>query len=366
MRELDLEDGRAAVLGGLVYGAGGGGLERGLRACELVFDVGRPVLVSLDELDDDDQVVVMTGVGAPGVQRQLVWPSDGLRAKELLLESLAGNVRVVGTMTAHPGAYLAGTWLANALDPTLLVVDCATNGRGHPTVAMGGMGLAGRNDVTVSQAAVGGDPAFEGHLEMVARGPIGKVSSVLHHASAEVGGVLLACRGPFSVEFCRQAGAVGAVSACIRLGEAMAEAEGKGAQAMLVAILGTLGGRELGRGPLLAAGTELRGAWDVGSLTVDLSGSKLEIAICNEYMAADLDGVRVATYPDLIVTLSPADGLPTAAAHLAPGDEVVVAVVPRANIPLGAGVWDAAVYEEVERMLGVELVRYSLQDAPAA
>ena len=195
----------------------------------------------------------MTGVGAPGTQQQLVWPRDGLRALELACEAWEGHGAIVGTMTAHPGAFMAGTWLVNALDPHLAVIDCNANGRGHPTVAMGGMGLAGRTDITVVQAAVGGVEDHRGHIEIVARGPIGVVSDILHHASAATGGALLASRGPFPVEFLREHGAVGAVSACIRLGEAMIAAEGEGGEAMISAIKDTLGGRELGRGPLAAA-----------------------------------------------------------------------------------------------------------------
>ena len=108
-------------MGGLVFGAGGGGLERGLEAARAVFQVGSPVLVGLDELESDDQVMVMTGVGAPGPQRQLAWPRDGLRALELACEAWEGHGAIVGTMTAHPGAFMPGTWLANALDPHLAV-----------------------------------------------------------------------------------------------------------------------------------------------------------------------------------------------------------------------------------------------------
>ena len=171
MRELTFEDARAASMGGLVFGAGGGGLERGLDAARTVFQVGTPVLVGLDELEGDDQVMVMTGVGAPGTRQQLVWPRDGLRALELACEAWDGHGALVGTMTAHPGAFMAGTWLANALDPHLAVIDCNANGRGHPTVAMGGMGLAGRTDINVVQAAVGGVEDHRGHIEIVARGP---------------------------------------------------------------------------------------------------------------------------------------------------------------------------------------------------
>jgi DUF917 family protein len=341
-----------------VFGAGGGGLERGLEAARTVFQVGTPVLVGLDELEGDDQVMIMTGVGAPGTRQQLVWPRDGLRALELACEAWDGHGALVGTMTAHPGAFMAGTWLANALDPHLAVIDCNANGRGHPTVAMGGMGLAGRTDINVVQAAVGGVEDHRGHIEIVARGPVGVVSDILHHASAATGGVLLASRGPFPVDFLREHGAVGAVSACIRLGEAMLAAEGEGGEAMIDAIRKTLGGRELGRGPLRAANVAVRENWDVGTLEID-SGSSLVVHVCNEYMAADIDGKRVATYPDLIVTLAESDGMPTPAAHREPGERIVVLAVPRDKIPLGAGVREAAVYRDPERLLGIELVAHS-------
>jgi uncharacterized protein len=355
MRELTFEDARAASMGGLVFGAGGGGLERGLDAARTVFQVGTPVLVGLDELEGDDQVMIMTGVGAPGTQRQLTWPRDGLRALELAVDAWEGHGAIVGTMTAHPGAFMAGTWLANALDPNLAVIDCNANGRGHPTVAMGGMGLASRTDIDVVQAAVGGVEDHHGHIEIVAKGPIGVVSDVLHHASAATGGSLLASRGPFPVEFLRQYGAVGAVSACIRLGEAMIAAEDEGGEAMIAAITGTLGGRELARGPLRAADVAVRENWDVGTLEID----GLVVHVCNEYMAADRDGERVATYPDLIVTLAESDGMPTPAAHREPGERIVVLAVPRDKIPLGAGVREAAVYRDPERLLGIELVEHA-------
>lgn len=351
-----MEAARAAALGGLVFGAGGGGLQSGLRAAEAVFQVGRPLLAALDELADDDQIIVTTSVGPPGQTKHL---KDAVRAITLLREAWHGAGRIAGIMSSHPGAFTPSWWLASALDPMLLVIDCATNGRGHPTVHMGGMGLAGRTDVQVIQAAAGGVPG-DGYIEIVARGPLGAGASVLHHASSQVGGSLFAARGPFSVAFCRQAGAVGAVSACIRLGEAMLEAQGKGAEAMIAAITSTLGGRELGRGRLVRHSLQRRGNWAVGRLVVDSGAAPLEVDVCNEYMLVERGGERLATFPDLIVTLSPHDGMPSAAAGMAVGDEVIVVVVPRDNIALGAGVRDRSVYAEVEELLGKDLVSYAL------
>ena len=337
MRELTYDDARAACMGGLVFGAGGGGLERGLAAARSVFQVGTPVLVELDELEGDDQVMVMTAVGAPGTQQQLVWPRDGLRALELACEAWDGHGAIVGTMTAHPGAFMAGTWLANALDSHLAVSTAAPTAAATRRSRWAVSGLRAEPTSTSCRRPSGGVEDHLGHVEIVARGPVGVVSSILHHASAETGGALLASRGPFPVEFLREHGAVGAVSACLRLGAAMLAAEGQGGEAMIAAIRDDLGARELGRGPLRAAKVARRENWDVGTLEIDC-GSQLVIHVCNEYMAAELDGKRVATYPDLIVTLAESDGMPTPAAHREPGERIVALAVPRDRIPLGAGV----------------------------
>src|SRR2546428_12532060 len=91
-RELTLEEARRACYGGLVMGAGGGGLERGLKAVEDVFAAGTPTMVTLDEVEDDHHIVVMNGGGAPGVgqTRTLATNEDSARASDLLLEARDG------------------------------------------------------------------------------------------------------------------------------------------------------------------------------------------------------------------------------------------------------------------------------------
>ena len=318
------------------------------------------MLVGLDELEDDDQVMIMTGVGAPGTQRQLTWPRDGLRALELACEAWEGHGAIVGTMTAHPGAFMAGTWLANALDPNLAVIDCNANGRGHPTVAMGGMGLASRTDIDVVQAAVGGVEDHHGHIEIVASGPDRHRLETCSTTPRRRPAARCSPRaGRSRSTSCASTAPSGAVSACIRLGEAMIAAEGEGGEAMIAAITRhARRPRARARAAALPPNVAVRENWDVGTLEID-SGSRLVVHVCNEYMAADIDGERVATYPDLIVTLAESDGMPTPAAHREPGERIVVLAVPRDRIPLGAGVREASVYRDPERLLGIELVAHA-------
>jgi len=361
MELLDLDAARAAVMGGLLLGAGGGGLEEGMSAAKAVFALGRPRLASLDELDDEGGVVISTSVGAPSASRHVLGPSHRTRALELLREATSTSGEPIrATMASHPGAWIAETWVHAALDPMLVVADAAANGRGHPTVKMGGLGLAGRLDVAVHQAAVGGDDA-NGHLEVVARGPLTQTANVLRSAAVEVGGLIAACRGPFSVRFCREAAAPGAVTTSITVGRAMLEATGKGVEAMAAAVLGTLGGRVLAEGTVGLHESRLVGGFDVGQVMIETAEGELGIAICNEFLCADLAGERVASFPDLIVLLSGADGLPLPAARLETGTSIVVLAIGRDRLPLGAGVRDPNVYPEVERMIGRELARYALR-----
>ncbi|HLN05806.1 MAG TPA: DUF917 family protein [Acidimicrobiales bacterium] len=359
MELLDLDAARSAVMGGLLLGAGGGGLEEGLSAAKAVLELGQPRLALLEELDDDAGVVISTSVGAPSATRSVVGLGNRIRALELLRAATAGSdISIRATMASHPGAWIAETWAHAALDPALVVADAAANGRGHPTVKMGGLGLAGLPEV-IFQAAVGGDDV-NGHLEVVVQGSTRQTANVLRSAAIEAGGLIASCRGPFSARFCRQAAAPGAVTTSITVGRAMLDAQGKGVDAMAEAVLGSLGGRILAEGGVRVHESRLVDGFDVGQLLIDTTEGELGIAICNEFLCADLARERVATFPDLIVLLSALDGLPVPAARVEPGSRVVVLVVDRDLLPLGAGVRDPSVYPEVERMLGRELARYAL------
>ena len=359
MELLDLDAARAAVMGGLLLGAGGGGLEEGFSAAETVLGLGQPHLASLDELDDEAGIVISTSVGAPSAARPVLGPSHRVRAMELLREvTSASQTPIRATMASHPGAWIVETWVHAALDPQLVVADAAANGRGHPTVKMGGLGLASRRDVVVHQAAAGGEEA-NGYLEVVAKGSTEQTANVLRTAAVEAGGLIAACRGPFSAWFCREAAAPGAVTTSIRVGKAMLEAAGNGADAVAGAVIAALGGRFLGKGRVRRHDSRLVDGFDVGEVLVDASEGELDIAICNEYLCADLGGERVASFPDLIVLLSGVDGLPVPAARIEAGSEVIVLAVERHHLPLGAGVRDPSVYAEVERMTGRELARYA-------
>ena len=79
----------------------------------------------------------------------------------------------------------------------------------------------------------------------------------------------------------------------------------------------------------------------------------------HELAVTDLDGQRVASYPDVITTLD-GDGSPVSVGHLREGMELAILRIAKDHIPLSASVTDPSVYPIVEEALGLDLTSYAL------
>jgi uncharacterized protein len=220
-RNLGPADLEAAILGGLVLSAGGSGrgsAGRHRRLGEAALSYGAVAFATLDEFEDDDALLVSTAVGAPGQGKANTEPRDAVEAAHAVLA--ASGVDAGGVIPGHvPGLY---AWvIAAALG--VPVADAATNGRAHPTVKMGGMGLASRLEVKLWQAgSAGGDAP----LSVLVHGDLMKTSGVMRAAAVQNGGLINAVRGPFSVEFVKANGAPGSIAFAHGLGEAMLAVQG--------------------------------------------------------------------------------------------------------------------------------------------
>lgn len=67
-------------------------------------------------------------------------------------------------------------------------------------------------------------------------------------------------------------------------------------------------------------------------------------------------GSRIATFPDLIVTLDAGSSLPLTSAEIKRGDGVLVVAVPRELVPIGAGARDPEAPRQVEEAIGKKRV----------
>lgn len=355
MRELDGHAVDAAVAGGSVLAAGGGGwVPHGYLVGHTAVSYGTPRLATLDEIAGDAMLATVSAIGAPAASDWEMRPGDYVRALQLLMEAI--EEPVLGTITAQNGSSTTcNGWVQSAVLGTL-VIDAAGDGRAHPTGKMGSMGLAADPDHQTVQSAAGGNRAQDRYLEVVARGPVRHTAEVLRTAAVASGGFIAAARNPLPASYVREHGAVGAISFALELGEAMLEAEPAGPEAVIEAITDTLGGRVVARGTVRDKRLRTDGGFDIGAL----EAGELELGFVNEYMTVESSGERLATFPDVITTLRAHDGRPVSIADIEDGDEVSVLAVDKARVPLGAGVKEPSVYPEVEEMLGKPLAEYAL------
>ncbi len=359
-RILTARDVEAAIKGGSVFAAGGGGwADHGRMLGVAAVNAGLPELVSMDEVPDDAWIATAAAIGAPaGTTDWQMLGVDYVNSVKLLQEALGEPIH--GLMIGQNGrSSTLNAWLPSAILGTK-VVDAVSDVRAHPTGDMGSIGLASSPEPTI-QTAVGGNRARNSYIELVVRGATAKVSPILRTASDLSGGFIASCRNPVRASYVKKHAALGGISLALALGEAILAASPKGGAAVIDAICEQTRGTIIGRGKVTARNiTYTPEAFDVGTLTLGSGRERRVLHVMNEYMAVDdVDGVRLAGYPDVITTLDP-HGEPVSVGHIREGAELLILRIARNVIPLSSSVRDPAVYPPVEKALGINLTDYAL------
>ncbi|RKF51054.1 DUF917 domain-containing protein [Paraburkholderia fungorum] len=361
-RILNLKDVEAAVKGGSVFACGGGGwAAHGRELGTLAVTIGRPELVSMDELPDDAWIATAAAIGAPGgLTEWEMLGADYVKAVQLVQDALGAPI--AGLIIGQNGmSSTLNGWLPSALLGTK-VVDAVGDIRAHPTGDMGSLGLASSPQPMI-QAAAGGNRANNAYMELVVRGATAKVSPVLRKASDMSGGFIASCRNPVRASYVRKHAALGGISRALALGEAIIAAESKGPGAVVDAICKATQGTIIGSGKVVRNTLKYTDeAFDVGVVEIGTGAQRCLIHVMNEHMAVDdAHGARIASYPDVITTLD-SQGLPVSAGNLKEGMEILVLHVHKTHLPLSSSVRDPAVYPPVEKALGIGLSAYALAD----
>lgn len=355
-RELTPEDAVHAVWGGSVLASGGGGwVWHGELMGELATRVGTPVLADLDEIDDEALIATVTAIGAPAAKGWQIQPLDYVRALERLMESAPAPI--VGVMTAQNGASTTvNGWIQSAV-LGVAVIDAAGDVRAHPTGKLGSMGLTERSGWVTTQVVHGGNREQHGTLEVVTRGTVYTTDDVLRDVSVRAGGFIAAARHPVEAAWVKRHAAAGAITYALDLGAAMHAAAGDG-EAVIAAACEATGGSVLARGeveiiePLRTMGGFDHGAFSVGGMA---------LRYLNEYMTADgAAGRRVATYPDVLATLSPETGRPVTIGDVRAGMPLAVFHIHRDRLPLSSSNHDRTALREVEHIMNTDLTRHVL------
>ena len=357
---LGLQDVEAALRGGSVFAAGGGGwVDHGRMLGTTAVTIGQPEMVSIAEVPDDAYIATAAAIGAPaGTTEWQMLGVDYVKAVEMMQEALGAPI--FGLMIGQNGmSSTMNAWLPSAVLGTK-VVDAVGDIRAHPTGDMGSIGMASSPEQTI-QVAVGGHRASHSYIEVVVRGATAKISPILREAADMSGGFIASCRNPVRASYVRKNAALGGISKALELGRSIIAAEPQGGRAVIDAICKTTSGTILGTGTVTRkAVTYTKGAFDIGTISIRCAGRDLILHVMNEYIAvADGGGRRLATFPDVITTFG-VDGRPVSVGHVKESVELSVFHIDKSHLPLSSSVKDAAVYPVVEAALGIPITPYAL------
>jgi DUF917 family protein len=351
--QLGREDLEAAAVGGGVLGGGGGGsMTDGLRLGDAALEAGSPTLVSLDSLPPDGWVATVSLVGAQAASTAHVEPEDHLRAWQMLTE-LAGRP-LCGIITCENGAAATVNGWFQSARLGVPVVDAPADGRAHPTGDMGSLGLE-RDPAYVSlQAAAGGDRERDRYLEQQVRGPLAATNRLVRAAAEAAGGLVAVARNPVTAAYLEEHAAKGAITQALALGRWLREDRHRGADAVAGRLCEQLGATIITSGPIDAVELQTRGGYDIGLARI----GDVELTFWNEYMTCERLAARLATFPDLIVTIDADTALPLTTAELAAGRRIIVLTAPASALKLGAGLRVRSNLAAIEPAVGKEILRY--------
>jgi len=347
---IDEEWIEAAVLGGAILGGGGGGsVEEGRRLGRLALELGSPTILSLDQFPNDSLIVTVSAIGAPSAGKRLV-PSDFVKAARLLIDHLDGKID--GFMANELGGMAVVNGLVQSAILEVPIVDAACNGRAYPIGTMGAMGLSMRANFISQQAAIGGSKKEGTYVEIYGKGSLPIVTNLVIRASHEAGGIIAVARHPLPASYIKENAAVGAVTQAARLGKAYLS--GQTGEEKIQKVVEVLGGKVVACANVNSVKLAVQEGLDVGHVRV----GEYELTFWNEYMTLERGGERLATFPDLIVTMEAGTGQPLSSAQVRQGQQTAVITVPRVNLNLGAGMRDPKPFYDVEKVIGKEVVKY--------
>ena len=297
-RQLDPDSLRALARGCAVLGAGGGGdpylgLLQALQATE---DFGAVALVDIDELPGESLIMPCGGIGAPTVSIEKIKNGDeGGRLREHL-EFVTGG-QVAALMAAEIGGSNGLLPVAWAARMGLPLVDADGMGRAFPEVPQVTMHLAG---ISPSPAVMTDE---RGNL-IVFRAISGHWMERLERAAAvEFGGAASSTEFSFTAAQARGATVQGSVSLAVRIGEAVARAQGSPVEALIeeVHAFRLVAGKVSDVERRTTSGF-VRGSVVVEGLGED-TGRLIRLELQNENLVALERGKLLASVPDLISVL---------------------------------------------------------------
>lgn len=257
-------------------------------------------LKTVDDLDADDTVILMSGIGAPTVGIEMLSSADQMGVMVREAERMLGR-----PITALMAAEIGGS---NGIGPVgwaarlgLPVLDADGMGRAFPKATMVAMNVAGVPcDISVMADVVG---------NVVTHNTV-DIAWLERHARATTvasGGICLGAHYPLTAETARGAVIEGTVSRAIQVGRALLSASDP-----VPAVAEALDASVLITGKLTDVSRRTEGGFVRGSVTIAGTGEdrgRLQrIEIQNENLVVLEDGEILVSVPDLVTVVDAETG----------------------------------------------------------
>lgn len=352
--KLDKKSLEYAILGGTILGGGGGGSpEKGDEFASIAVNYTDLRLVDINDIDEDALLLTVSLVGALNAKDKWLYASDFARTIELFKNNC--DIKLGGIITnENGGEATVNGWLQSALTG-LPLVDAPCNGRAHPTGVMGSMNLHKEKAYITTQSFAGGNPETGNYVEGVLKGTIEHTSKLVRMAAVEAGGLVAVARNPVTAKYAKENAAVGAITHAIEVGKVYSKGLEDSPETAMKELCTFLNGRVLAKGKVTEFEIRYDGGFDVGRALID----GVEITFWNEYMTAEKQGQRLATFPDLIMTFDAKTGTPLTSAMMKNDIEVVVFATGKGNIKLSKTMGEEELIAACEPIVNKELNKYN-------
>ncbi len=308
MRKIDAENIEAIALGASVYGTGGGGdpYIGKLIAMNMLRRHGAVRMIDTDSLLDSDLVVPVALVGAPTVAIEKFPSTDQLVGALAALERYMGRKATV-VMCAEAGGLNSTIPFAVASEAGLPLLDADLIGRAFPEIQMTVSTLLG---IRATPMALCDD---KGNTVVMETGTNQYTERFVRSLVGEMGGSACTVLYPMTGAQAKRATIAGSLSRLRAAGETIIDAR-RDKRDPVEALVELLGARRLFEGKVIDVQRATTGGWNRGMTTLagfhDDSNSRCCINFQNEFLMAEVDGVTVATTPDLISLLDAETGAP--------------------------------------------------------
>ena len=328
MRDLNGDDIEALAVGAWILGTGGGGSPyHGLINMRRLYRQGtRVFLMDALALEDDDDVAVVSNMGAPLVsQERLVDSRLTARAVELMQEYLGRRFR--GVMSIEIGGGNSIQPLMAAAHLGIPIIDADAMGRAYPeaqmtTFAVGNLAPAPLTSV---------DP--RGNEVVVTRAADWKwVERTSRKICTEFGSVAATCKAPRRGIEVKRWAIHGTTTKAIRLGRAVMGANRRHDDPIDV-ILEAERGKRLFAGKVIEVERRTTEGFLRGSVSIEGERrDRIQINFQNEWVVVWRDGAPLATTPELICVLDSDTGEAIGTEMVRYGQRVTVIVLPAPEI----------------------------------